>query len=196
MYRFVPLVTWPGVRTKNSQRSRFDSSYRQTMELLERELRHLQARHVVIQLDCDEREIRRDGLPRADARVRGPGVVLSFESSKGAISFPCDTYLDWQDNLRAIALALEALRAVDRYGVTQNGEQYRGWTALPDRTAAAPFQTREEAIAWIYAQAELPRREPFDKARRLAASRCHPDRNGGKTGPWVLYQRALALCGE
>lgn len=36
----------------------------------------------------------------------------------------------WEDNLRAIALALEALRKVDRYGVTRRGEQYTGWKQL------------------------------------------------------------------
>lgn len=43
---------------------------------------------------------------------------------RGHLSYPCDTFTTLQDNLRVIALALEALRMVDRYGVTRRGEQY------------------------------------------------------------------------
>jgi len=45
---------------------------------------------------------------------------------------PCDSFRDWEANLRAIALSLEHLRAVDRYGVTtEEEEQYTGWLRLP-----------------------------------------------------------------
>jgi hypothetical protein len=37
----------------------------------------------------------------------------------------------WEHNVRAIALGLEALRAVDRHGITRRGEQYAGFKALP-----------------------------------------------------------------
>src|SRR6266511_2967713 len=114
---FRPIQQRPGAPTRRRQRSQFSAKWSQTMELLDRELFHVRARNVVMQLDCDEREIRRDGIPRADARTRGPGVILSFDSPKGSLSFPCDRYTDWQDNVRAIALSLEALRSVDRHGV-------------------------------------------------------------------------------
>jgi len=45
---------------------------------------------------------------------------------------PCDSFKDWEANLRAIALSLERLRAADRYGVTtEEKEQYIGWLRLP-----------------------------------------------------------------
>jgi hypothetical protein len=34
-------------------------------------------------------------------------------------------------NSRSIGLELEALRAIDRYGITKQGEQYVGFKALP-----------------------------------------------------------------
>jgi hypothetical protein len=43
--------------------------------------------------------------------------------------FATDAYEDWQHNVRAIALTLEALRAVDRYGTT-GGRQYAGFRQL------------------------------------------------------------------
>ena len=101
------------------------------MNLLKHELERLQASNVVIEMDLTEVDIRRDGLPRNNARPTTPRVCLSMDSPYGPLRYPCDTFLSWQDNVRGIALALEALRKVDRYGVTKRGEQYTGWKALP-----------------------------------------------------------------
>lgn len=100
------------------------------MALLKRELRALSAKHVVIELAVSEAELRLDGWPYADARPTHAGVVLSLESKYGPLRYPCTRFDRWQDNVRAIALALEALRKVDRYGVTKRGEQYTGWKQL------------------------------------------------------------------
>jgi hypothetical protein len=43
-------------------------------------------------------------------------------------------FFDWRDNVRAIALGLEALRTVDRYGITHKAEQYTGVKALGQGT--------------------------------------------------------------
>lgn len=48
---------------------------------------------------------------------------------QGRMVLATDTYEHWQANVRAIALTLEALRAVDRYGATQ-GRQYAGFQQL------------------------------------------------------------------
>lgn len=188
--RFASLDRWPGVPTADRKRSQFKSTYDQTLRLLEYEIDMLEGSHVVIQLDCDDRQIRRDGSPKADARTRGPGVVLAFESKNGPVSFPCDQFTTWQDNLRGIALALEALRAIDRYGVTRQAEQYRGWLALP-----APNQTRDEAMAKVYELAAVPRSFTIETARRNALKRCHPDQNGGDQKLWNELHAALEAAG-
>lgn len=140
-----PIERWPGERTKTRRRSSFDSTYSQTLSLLERELDHLHARSVVLQMDISPLDIRNDGLLRASTRMQSPAIILAFEIWKPngkrnehgplgnytPLQFPCDTFDDWQDNLRAIALAMEALRKIDRYGVATSGQQYTGWAALP-----------------------------------------------------------------
>lgn len=113
-----PIVDWPGEPTRPGARTwaPFRAGWRQTLELLDRELRLIAATSRVLQVDIPERDFRIDGFPRANARQNGPGVILTFTASvAGDLSYPCDTYTDWQDNLRAVALALEALRKVDRY---------------------------------------------------------------------------------
>ena len=79
----------------------------------------------------------------ADTRADTPRVVVSFDSCHGPLRYQCDRFTTtragtkaWHANVRAIALGLEALRKVDRYGIAGSGEQYRGWTALPAAFAA------------------------------------------------------------
>lgn len=110
---FRPLPTWPHKPTASRHRARFDTPYPRTLELLEREVRALGGRDVVMGVGLSERDIRLDGQPRANARAFGhPGVEISFDSrDHGRQTFATDQYLDWQDNVRAIALSLEALRA-------------------------------------------------------------------------------------
>lgn len=118
--------------TPDGWTSQFNSTYAQTLTLLEHELGQLGAHDVVIQIDLDEGDLRLDGMPRASARPHRPGVAISFTSREhGPLRYATNVYFPWQANLRAIALGLESLRRVDRYGITSKGEQYTGWKALP-----------------------------------------------------------------
>jgi len=131
---FRPLTTWPGdplTPDGARRRSQFKAGIGATERLLSRELHMLRAGPTVVELAIDASEFRRDGLPYARAVARHPGIVLSITASKhGALRYATDVFDRWQDNLRAIAMSLEALRQVDRYGVARRGEQYRGWLAL------------------------------------------------------------------
>ena len=93
---------------------------------------------VVVQMALRENQIRRDGFPRSEARPEHPGVILAFESKFGPLKYATDRFTKWEDNIRAIALGLEALRAVDRYGITKRGEQYSGWKQLTAGPASDP----------------------------------------------------------
>lgn len=193
---FRPLPNWPFPPTKARGASRFKSTYGKTLLLLDAELRHLRAKEVVIQAGFHERDIRLDGLPRSDARNPiHPGVILTFQSKHGPISFPCDTYSSWEDNLRAIALSLENLRAVDRYGVTKRAEQYRGWQALPAPGDVMPY-SRDEAIEVVlrlsgFATIDTP--EACEAAYKKAALKVHPDRNNGKDTEFKKLQAAMQI---
>lgn len=110
--------------------SPFRTGWSGTLRLLERELDKLGAHEVVIELALTETEIRLDGRPRAGARPSHPGVVISFDSNHGPLRYGTDAFPDWQANVRAVALGLEALRKVERYGIGRRGEQYQGWRQL------------------------------------------------------------------
>lgn len=130
---FRPLerpLSYPG----GTRVSPFRASWSSTVEMLAKELRAHGARHAVMEIDMPEANIRLDGMPRADRNARTPGIVLSFEATRvpgrPQLRYEVTEFSTWQDNVRAVALGLAALRAVDRYGVTRRGEQYAGWKQL------------------------------------------------------------------
>lgn len=201
---YRPIEHWPREFTKGRRRSPFKAAYHSTIKLLERELRAANARSPVVQLALDPSQFRvSDGKPYANAIPTHPGVVLSFEKGKMPLAFPCDTYLTWIENLRAIALALDALRRVDRYGVTKHAEQYRGWNALPPATpiVTPPTMTVEEAARYVGNEGGpvpwgdvMRSADAFRAAYRRAAMKYHPDANAGaERSEWHTLRSAAAV---
>lgn len=179
--RFNPLATWPHGHThKRRSKWTFKASWPDTLELLDRELRLLDAASVIIGVNLRPQDIRQDGWPRSNAQQPAhPGVEISFDSRAIArldpvvrrglailrqfdgdvtravkrhhpdlggdhadfvaiqaaadtgkrLVYATDACEFWQHNVRSIALGLEALRAVDRYGISRRGEQYAGFRA-------------------------------------------------------------------
>lgn len=186
LYRVEPLPPrWPGVETPPLKRiaGPFRENWSGTTSLLRTELRQLKAREVVLHMDVRLEHLRADGMVRADARP-GPPIVLALKSGADRLSFPCDRFNWWQTNVRAIALALEALRKVDRYGV-QAGRQYEGFKALGSGSNGRPPEMAPEEAAEILAtHSELPSSviqydpQTLKVAARLARAATHPDRSG------------------
>lgn len=150
----APIREWPGALTTDRQASKFSASLTDTLRVLDREIYHLvdtraQQESAELLVAIDAGQFRQDGRPYANARAQHPGVIFSIYSRHGHLSYPCDTFTRWEDNLRAIALALEALRKVDRYGVTKRGEQYRGFLALEATAAPAGFADANAAYVWL-----------------------------------------------
>jgi hypothetical protein len=196
--RFVPIQQWPGEKRKDWQRkfAQFRSTYAQSLDLLERELNHLKAKNIAIEAYFDRSKIRNDGWPFSGAAPAEPGVIISFTGKSGELSFPCDTYQNWQHNLHAIALALEALRAVDRYGVTQRAEQYKGWAKLPP---APEVMLPVDAIALLLLHSGIEPQSPVSlkEAWQAAARKLHPDNTvTGSSGQFVMLQKAKKALEE
>jgi hypothetical protein len=186
-----PLGPWLEPVTPDRRSARFKAAWTDTQALLAREAEHLGAELVVVQIDVTEADLRRDGMIRTNARIDFPGVRVSFGSRHGPLAYATDAYdaryygdmPGWQANVRAVALSLEALRAVDRHGVSKRGEQYVGWQAL---TATANGRmTREQAADLLAGGLDgftavrlLADRDQVQIAHRILTRRHHPDRGG------------------
>jgi hypothetical protein len=188
--RFKPIEKWPSKPTPGYARqySRFKAGWQATLDLLERELNHLGAKDINIEGFFAPSEIRNDGWPKSSARPSQPGVVLSFTTKQGRMVMPCDKYTDWEANLRAIALTLEHLRAVERYGATsEKQEQYTGWLRLPvagasDEAAECAKILIHHACATYAPSVVLGSQSVFDSVWKEAVRRTHPDTNNGCDG--------------
>lgn len=212
-YTTRPLSDRTWLRPNSSrQRARFDATWTRTLQQLGHEIELLGGRDTVIEVDVREGDIRTDGMLRAEARSNSPAVVVAFETSNhGAMLYRSDRFGEawsnrpgWQENVRAIALTLEALRAVDRYGATETGQQYAGFKALPAGRAMPSSQMTKQAALELFASycytdvpAEHLNTDP-DSLRSLwrrARKAAHPDRHGGAQTLWDQVEHAACVLG-
>jgi len=63
--------------TGKPRSSPFDAPWSRTIALLGAEVRHLRGRDVVMELDVTERDLRLDGMVRANARPASPAVRIA-----------------------------------------------------------------------------------------------------------------------
>ena len=193
-----PINKWIGDETKYPGNSQFKQTYSNTKKILESELGKLGAIESSVQLEMfiHADDLRRDGELRANSKPYKPGVVLSFSKVKKrfldertkqwknelqTLSYPCDTFNDWQDNLRAVALSLEALRKVARYGVFKY-EDMLSRLALP--SAEGKLSEIDSAIAYLaewssWTIDELQHNPEGQKSAYWGAVQVlHPDKGG------------------
>ena len=187
-----PITAWPWPKTANPVRSLFKANWEATTILqLRREIDARGAAEAIIEIDARDRDIRRDGWIRADAKPQSSRVVITFEDpNHGWVRYRCDRFTHWHDNVRAIVLALESLRRVERYGIS-DGEQYHGFRS--GRALPGHVLTSREA-------AEMLSRENADeilsdpKAAKMwilgGIKRAHPDVPGGSASQLYAVQAA------
>lgn len=196
---YRPISTYPGAPTPAGARRRatFSASWSKSTLLLRRELEHLGSKDVVLELALREQDIRLDGIPRAGVpQPEHPGVVISFESKHGPLRYATDVFDRWQDNMRAIALGLEALRRVERYGIVKRGEQYVGWKQIEAASQSAD-DARDFLTSVILEHQEMvpgdewSDRDLISRARRYS----HPD-TGGSIEEFLAVQHAAETLGD
>lgn len=229
-FQFEAVERWPYGK-QGDKRATFKTNYSKTLAQLRAELNRASARNIIIQSGHRGEDIRFDGLPKVNSRrPRFPGVCLIFEKWKltgrkndagqplgiyETLEFPCATYDHWEDNLRAIVLTLEALRAVARYGVagtgaeeagkTEEAKQYSGFARKKIADEGARHNGKQEmtteAAASILAacaeggwtvQSILSGKGEMESCFKMAAKKSHPDA-GGTDNSFVAVSQAVAV---
>lgn len=145
-----PMREWPGPPTPDYMRQygRFAKlTPGVALHSLREELGRINAKDCRIQIDVRDRDITRFGELRADARPGSPGVVVyATHPKQGDLRFACDTYRTWYHNVRAIAMTLEALRGIARWGAVRDEQQFAGFKALPGATALTMGTSAAKAV--------------------------------------------------
>lgn len=209
--QYGPIRSWPGALRANSERIRapFKTSHSETLRTLDRELRMIRAEAPVVAIATEH--FNRNGEPYADATPDHPGVILSFvkpiwdakakDRRRVPLRFAADRFSNWTANLRAIAIGLEDLRRIDRYGITSGSEQYLGFKALPPPGPDhEDILTLEDAARFVtagmvnhVASDVVSSSELYREAYRSAALRLHPDAGAANGDGWSKLQAAKSL---
>lgn len=181
-YESYPL-SWPvGVKRNGGRNeSRFDqgTTLYQARQKLRREISLLPARDLVISTNI---KTRADGEVYSNSREPDdPGVAIYFKFRGVSRCLASDFYRTVRENTWALAKTIEAMRGIDRWGVSEMLERmFTGFRALP-----AP-----EQIDW-WNVLGVPRDSPVEKIRsayRRAIMEAHPDR--GSSGDAARIEEA------
>lgn len=114
---------------------------------------------------------RLDGLPYSGEREPDdPGAAVYFRLRGKDRVLACDSYSKVAGNVAAIAAHVEALRAIERYGVGSVDQAFAGYTALP-------ASAEEEWWLVLGVRRSAPLDEVVARYRELAQLH-HPDRGG------------------
>lgn len=201
-------LQWPEgfPRTRYPQKSRFEQSTRRenlTVHRAERqvyrEIRLLVAKRHNEELRDHEciistnlRRRKSDGGIQASQREpEDSGAAVYFMFNGKMRSIACDKWMTVRENLRAIALTVEAMRGMDRWGASEVlNRMFTGFAALP---APAVSETWREVFQMDGPFSLEPGERLIDRVRReyrRLMMKAHPDR-GGSEEEVVRLQRAL-----
>ena len=186
-------LAWPVgyPRTKRPKPSLFDTSEADARDGLLNELRRLGARRVILSTNIET--YRRGGreIPYANQRVEDKGVAVYFELKGEQRVLACDRWNKIADNYQAIRKTVEALRGLDRWGVSDMlNRVFSGFKALP-----ANGSTAQGLDTWWNVLGVSRDASPNEirRAYRKRARETHPDA-GGSNGAFLRVQEAYAAA--
>lgn len=129
--------------------------------------------------------VRRDGLPYADSREPAdPGIAVYWDERKEWIAakacyriearvIACDAWKTTRENMRAIGLAIGALRMLERTGASEILDRaFTGFAALPAARSAPSWWG---PLGFTSAPASV---EDVERAYREKVKTAHPDVGG------------------
>lgn len=165
-------LAWPPGWPRTAQRQK--GAYRQTLAGALKNLRtgvrllagDASAKGLVLSSNC----------ALGQERPADPGVVAFFVFEKQLVAIPCDRWQAVEHNVQAIALTIEAMRAMERHGAKQMiRAMFQGFTALP-----APGDDWRAVLGHPKTRAEA------EAAYRDLARSAHPDAGGSDDRMAVL----------
>lgn len=122
---------WPEgwKRTRNPETSRFKTGFGAARVKLSAEIQRMGGTGVIISTNVP---LRNDGMPRASApEPKDSGVAVYFRYKGKDMVFACDKFRYSRENIYAIAMTIDALRGIERWGASDMMERaFSGFKAL------------------------------------------------------------------
>jgi hypothetical protein len=165
-----------------------DSIFRQTLGAARDGILHeIKLMHGVETILSTNIPLKKDGLPWATyATPADKGVAVYFTWNKKQVVLACDKWNRIEHNMHAIRLSIQAMRGLDRWGVSQILERsFQGFQALPGEGVY------DNAPWWeiLGVSPKATDAEIKDSYRKLIIQH-HPDRPHGDLKRFQQIQRA------
>jgi hypothetical protein len=173
-------LQWPmgWKRTQYPELSRFSpgSVSTESYEVIH-QLEMLGATNIVISSNM---QYKPDGTPYArQQRLADTGVAVYFKMNGNEQCIPCDKWTTPEDNLRAIAKTIEALRGIERWGAKEMvNAAFRGFKALPETIIMGEHTAR----AWweVLQVSQSADMDVIEAAYKRLLHKAHPDKGGSE----------------
>lgn len=178
MIEAYPLC-WPIGYSRSIQRkdSRFTTTLGQARDYVKAEIKRIGGKNPIISTNIP---LKNDGNLRADwskYKIDDPGVAVYFEYDGEQVCLCSDAYKRVWENLKGIGRTIEALRQIERDGVSDFLKRsFRGFKELPEERGV---QTSVDNIWEILGITPTTDKEKIRKAYRAQAKKHHPDNAGG-----------------
>jgi len=171
-------LDWPiqYPRTLHPLRSDFKTNFTKARDEIYKELRLMKV-HVlnsVISTNCAISK--KTGLPSSpSAQPKDPGVSVYFVKKETTHVLCCDKWDRIEDNMHAIALTIEAMRGMERWGVTEMLERAISGFKMIE----APKRQHDDK-EWFEILGVNPNDsiENIEQIYRLRMKKAHPDAGG------------------
>jgi hypothetical protein len=182
-------LCWPaGVpRSKYTSRAAFKTQHDKAVRFLKDEIGRLGGRDIIISTNLMLRKT--DGMPYSQqSKIEDPGVAVYFTFKKEQRVFACDKWDLVMHNITAIAKTIEAVRGMDRWGVSDMLERvFQGFKQLPAASSS-----------WfvVLGVAHTASKEEIQAAYRKLALEYHPDRNSNGAEQMAKINHAYDVAME
>lgn len=186
MIEAYPLC-WPPdyPRSIEQRKSLFKTTIARARDFVKDELKRLGANDPVISTNIP---LKNDGDLRADwsrYKIADTGVAVYFTRNNQQICLCCDTYTQVHENLHAVGRTIDALRRIDRDGVSDFlNRTFTGFKALPESSF-------NEQLIWetLGLSAKPGTIDIVHSAYKKMVKIAHPD-TGGSVEKFHLLQQA------
>lgn len=174
-------VGWARTPTHRRRPSNYRTKFVKSRDDIVSQLKLLGAKEIIVSTNIP---LRRDGLPlAATSEPEDPSVAVYWTERLGNKVIACDQWTKVRENMRAVGIAIGALRQIERTGATQVIERvFTGFAALPADTVPKKRQWREVFGYGVASEWAPPTDLDFEEVRRrhrqLLLAR-HPDTSTG-----------------
>lgn len=173
--------------------SQFKNTLGAARDFLKEEVRRLGGKGLIISTNVP---VKQNGDLYADFgryKIEDPGVAIYFDWNDKHILMCCDQYYKVWENITALAKAIQAIRGLERWGVSEFLERaFTGFKALPEHTESETSIWETLGLSTKPASVEIVK-----SAFRERSKIVHPDKATGSREAFTelqnAYEKALNL---